>query len=1014
MASSLFNQTCYNLLESTLSPKKLVATAREKGYDSLAICDSQVLFAVPEFVNECQKQGLKAIIGLNINLEFEKATLGFCLYAKNDRAYQSLMRFSSLLNCNENVSIDDLIRVKDELFFCLLPQSSYIFPDLVDKNAERLTEKLNKLNDKLDYYLGLPLGNGALEKANNEFLRELASLIKIKTLALPLVKMADDSQLQLLRVMKAVKLQCDLKHPDLVVDRNCALLPANELKHYYSQQELANRDALAAQCQVTFNFPKATLPQYQNKEGSDSKTYLVKLCQKGLAKRLNNQTNPSYVQRLNYELDVITKMNYEDYFLLVYDFILFAKKQDIPIGPGRGSAAGSLVAFCLGITNVDPIKYNLVFERFLNAERISMPDIDTDIADKGRDEVVAYLLAKYDNKRSAHILTYGTFKAKQALRDVAKVYGLALPLIDELAKTIPGFNRGSLSEIYDNNPVFRAKINSSLLYQEIFTMAKSLEFFPRHLSTHAAGIVLCDKAIYNYVPLIMVGELLTTQFSMDYLEDFGLIKMDLLGLRNLTIIDDIVKAAGLREPNCWPLDDSRVYQLLSKADTLGIFQLEREEVGKYLRQMKPQEFEDIVAIVALNRPGPSQFIPQYIYNRQHPSAVEYVHADLEAILKPTYGILVYQEQIIQVVQKMAGFSLGKADILRKAISKKNEKELQAQKLDFIKGCLALGYSQDVAFQVFALIERFANYGFNRAHSVAYAMISYQTAYLKAVYPLFFFQALLNSVAAVESKRCEYIAEARSANIRILAPDINKSTDIFTIEEGNLRFPLAAIKGVGNVAVNSLLKNRQSGGVFKDFFDFVARCGAMNSANKLIEALIKVGAFDYCGINRQTLLASLERALMFGELGRGEYVQNSFDFGNLDRPSYHSVAADLPEDLKNEKELCGLYFSEHPSRALHQGQPGLLTINELKAKKSGKVAALITKTKPILTKNGAQMAFLTLEDEQMNLDVAVMPNEYSILKEKLQTGEVAIFDLQYSGKGFLLRDLLKGEKTCKES
>ena len=592
-----------------------------------------------------------------------------------------------------------------------------------------------------------------------------------------------------------------------------------------------------------------------------------------------------YEQRLRYELDVIISMGYADYFLIVWDFIRFAKTQDIYIGPGRGSAAGSLVAYCLGITHADPIRYHLLFERFLNPERVSMPDIDTDFPDDRRDEVIAYVHDLYGEHHVSHIITFNTLAAKQVLRDVGKAMQVAPRQIDLLCKLVPNRPKVTLQDAYQERVKFKQMINSGEQMRKLFAIALQLEGLPRHSSLHAAGIILSNEDISNVCPLIDVDEgMCATQFTMEYLEELGLIKMDFLGLRNLTIIDEIVHQINAKEKRLdimhIPLDDAKTYQLIRSVDTVGVFQLESEGMKNLIRKMKPTCFEDIVATVALFRPGPMENIPRYLECRTHPEKVDYLHPDLKSILENTYGVMIYQEQVMQIAQTMAGFSLGKADNLRKAISKKKGKELQSLREDFVEGAKQKGYEESLAIRVYELIMKFANYGFNRSHSVAYGMIAYQMAYLKANAPLYFFTALLNSVIGSETKTSEYVFEARKRHIEILLPSVNQSSNQYEIEGNALRFPLVGIKGIGNAVSNVLIEERQKRGNFKDFFDFVARMEGQKLGKKTMEMLIFAGALDEFKINRSSLLASLDDAIRYGDLVKIEdQDQILFDFAN---------------------------------------------------------------------------------------------------------------------------------------
>ena len=582
-----------------------------------------------------------------------------------------------------------------------------------------------------------------------------------------------------------------------------------EMVELYDEDDLAASDKIAQMCHVEMKFPKAILPKFKNRYGMSSEEFLRRLCHKGLEKRMQYQKIPSvYEQRLRYELDVIISMGYADYFLIVWDFIRFAKTQDIYIGPGRGSAAGSLVAYCLGITHADPIRYHLLFERFLNPERVSMPDIDTDFPDDRRDEVIAYVHDLYGEHHVSHIITFNTLAAKQVLRDVGKAMQVAPRQIDLLCKLVPNRPKVTLQDAYQERVKFKQMINSGEQMRKLFAIALQLEGLPRHSSLHAAGIILSNEDISNVCPLIDVDEgMCATQFTMEYLEELGLIKMDFLGLRNLTIIDEIVHQINAKEKRLdimhIPLDDAKTYQLIRSVDTVGVFQLESEGMKNLIRKMKPTCFEDIVATVALFRPGPMENIPRYLECRTHPEKVDYLHPDLKSILENTYGVMIYQEQVMQIAQTMAGFSLGKADNLRKAISKKKGKELQSLREDFVEGAKQKGYEESLAIRVYELIMKFANYGFNRSHSVAYGMIAYQMAYLKANAPLYFFTALLNSVIGSETKTSEYVFEARKRHIEILLPSVNQSSNQYEIEGNALRFPLVGIKGIGNAVSNEM-------------------------------------------------------------------------------------------------------------------------------------------------------------------------------------------------------------------
>jgi len=732
----------------------------------------------------------------------------------------------------------------------------------------------------------------------------------------------------------------------------------------------------------------------------------------GLNKRCNNHIEKHYQKRLDYELKIINDMDYENYFLIIWDLIRFARIQGIYVGPGRGSSAGSLVSYVLGITHVDPIKYDLIFERFLNPQRISMPDIDIDFPDNRRDEIIHYMQNKYGKEHIAHIITFGTLAAKQSLRDVGRVYEIPIRLIDDLCKSVPNVVKITLTQAYQESARFRQILDSNQLLFQVFKVAKQIEGLPRHISTHAAGVVMSKKPLQEVVPLVQVEqELHSTQFSMDYLEKIGLIKMDLLGLRNLTIIDEIV--VRMKTPIDIlkiPLDDIKTFQLIQAVDTVGIFQLESEGMKSLIRKMQPEIFEDIVATIALFRPGPMKNIAQYLEARKKPQQIQYLLPELKPILQSTYGIMIYQEQIMIITQKIAGFTLAKADILRKAISKKNEAEISALRQDFIAGCIKSSVAENKAIQLFDDILEFANYGFNKSHSVAYALISYQMAYLKANFPLLFYTSLLTSVIGSESKTMEYLDECRQRHVRILKPSINLSRDYYSIEENAIRFPLLAIKGLGFMAYQTIAQERQKRGLFTDFFDFVARIMTHRFQSKWIEILIWAGACDEFCDSRATLIASLDEALNYADLVRIEVSgQTHINLDLVSRPLYRKVKDQPWVNSEKEFEVLGLYLSEHPlitlKSSLNTHYPLLSSIKP----SNREVTLLVTvgRMKTILTKKGETMAFISLSDESGQIDGILWPSQLQLFQELcIKNNTVEVVGILDEKGSFIIRSMVK--------
>ena len=896
MSVHLHVRSCYTLLQSTLTIPKIVAAAKRCGYTAVALTDKHVMHGAMAFYHACKKENIKPIFGMEVDVLEQEELYGFVVLAKNDAGYQNLLKLSTWLNTGEERRIPDLDTLAYYAKDCIVltnGDQNQMETLIVKEELDLLRHWLKLCRKQFsDFYVSIARNDSGLMEKKNPVLKQVCKELDIPYTALSRIYFEREEDEESYKTLCAIDQGVSLHDKMLNYSPRRYFRTPQEMQLLYEDEELQMSDRIAALCQVEMQLPKAVLPKFQNKYGVSSEEFLRSLCQKGLQKRMQYQPISSvYQQRLDYELDVIIRMQYADYFLIVWDFIRFAKTQHIYIGPGRGSAAGSLVAYCLGITHVDPIRYHLLFERFLNPERISMPDIDTDFPDNRRDEVIHYVEQLYGKHRVSHIITFNTLAAKQVLRDVGKAMEINPRQIDRLCKLVPNVIKVTLDYAYQNDARFKELINSGETMRRLYATARKLEGLPRHASLHAAGIVFSDEAIEQVCPLIDVDEgICATQFTMEYLEELGLIKMDFLGLRNLTIIDEIVQhinATADKKLDIMriPLDDAKTYALIRAVDTVGVFQLESEGMKNLIRKMQPNCFEDIVATIALFRPGPMENIPEYLDRREHPEKVDYIHPSLQPILQNTYGIMIYQEQIMQVAQTMAGFTLGKADNLRKAISKKKGEELRRMQAEFISGALRKGYDEALAQKVYALIMKFANYGFNRSHSVAYGMIAYQLAYLKANAPLYFFNSLLNSVIGSETKTSEYVFEARKRNIQILLPDVNRSHNQYGIEDNALRFPFVGIKGIGSAVSSLIVEERDKKGEFRDFFDFTARMNGNKIGKKTIEILIYAGALDCFKVGRASLMASLEDALRYADLVKIEDVdQVLFDFDLVSKPA----------------------------------------------------------------------------------------------------------------------------------
>lgn len=1001
----------YSLLNSTAKISDLVKKASELGFRSLALTDENVLYGAVQFYQECKKYGIKPMIGMITHIKLEgEETYPLVLLAKNNTGYLHLIKISSAIQTKALDGIPEKwLRHYCDGLIALTPGRNGHIETLIQQ------QQLTKAIEIIATYKRL-FGDDAFYIAiqrhgiEGEWQRELVRLSEeTKT---PLVATNDVHYIEkedafvhdcLLSIQQGMKLHDEgrIKLPN----DEYYLKSTNEMVALFADlpEAIANTEKIATQCHIDIELGNMKLPKYPVPTNESAHDYLRHLCVKGLYERIASPSS-MYFERLHYELKTIQEMNFSDYFLIVWDFMNFARKQGIVTGPGRGSAAGSLVAYVLYITNVDPIKYGLLFERFLNPERISMPDIDIDFPDERRDEVIQYVVHKYGLQHVAQIITFGTFGARAALRDVGRVMGLAAGEIEQITKHIPNKLGITLQEAYEQSSSFKEAVHASERSRKIFDTALRLEGLPRHTSTHAAGVVISEQPLSDIVPLQQGhGTIYLTQYSMDVLEQLGLLKMDFLGLRTLTFIGNICKliqqkTGKMLDLQNIPLDDEQTYALLSRGDTSGIFQLESEGMKNVLKQLQPSQFEDIVAVNALYRPGPMDFISMYIKRKHGEEAVTYLHRDLEPILQSTYGVLIYQEQIMQIAAKMANFSLGQADLLRRAVGKKKKDILDQERVHFVKGCIEKGYDETLAHELYDLIVRFANYGFNRSHAVAYSMIAYQLAYLKAHYPFYFYAALLTSVIGDEEKLSDYIQEMRQKHIPLLPPSINQSYYSFSIENGHIRYSLAAIKHVGAAAVKAIIQERKKR-PFSDLFDFCTRLSKRAVNRKTIESLILAGCFDEFGIERATLFASVDVALEHAEL-MGPYIGEDGDLFASElsfKPKYAEASPfSLEEKLAYEKELLGIYLSPHPvsSDAERFRAAGAIDIARVTKEKGGqniRIGAYIFRERKTRTKKGEEMAFFTVSDESGEIEAVAFPAVYRRYQSFLKKGEVVLLE-----------------------
>ena len=1013
----LHANSAYTLLNSTLTISDLVNINKEMGFKSVCLSDVNVMYGAMEFRKACLKADIKPIYGLVCSVMYMQEVVNFELLAKNDNGYKNLMKASTIISANKYLTIEEFIKLKEDCVLIVFNDEGVLQKALIDEDEAMLNSLLLKLKEDLkEFYVGLSFNESLFYAQRNSLLKRICNNLKIKTVALNKIYYAKAEDDYCHKVICAIKQQKTINDVSLSLIKSRYIKSEMEMSKIYEMDDLYNTDIIGDMCNVKMDI-KTSLPLYKNNNQVSSFEYLKQLCLFGLNRRLNNKLNDNYVNRLKYELSVISKMHFEDYFLIVYDFILYAKKKHIYVGPGRGSAAGSLVSYCLGITDIDPIKYDLLFERFLNPDRISMPDIDTDFPDNKREMIIDYVYDRYGSNHVCNIVTFGTLKARQVIRDVAKVLNMPSYRIDSIVKMIPNMPKMTLKKALADNGNLKKLYDEDKQVKKIFDVAFRLEGLPRHTSMHAAGICLSKEDLNEVVPLIITNDNRTIcQYTMEYLEEIGLIKMDFLGLRNLSIIEEVVEL--IHDVDLTfdimkiDLNDEKTYKLLRQVDTIGVFQLESDGIRNLLRKMQPVRFEDIVATIALFRPGPMENIDIYLKNKNDPYNIQYQTAALEPILKDTYGIIIYQEQIMQIAKVMADFSLAKADILRKAMAKKQENSLIELRNDFINGCINKGYDKQLAIDIYDMILRFANYGFNKSHSVAYGYVAYQMAYLKANYPSQFYVALLNGVLDSDSKMAEYIDECRKKGIKILYPDINHSCTRFTLEKEGIRFPLSAIKNISSNVAN-VIKDEYEKDAFSDFYDFVARMSIHKITKKSIEALIDAGALDSFNKTRKTLLNAIDDAFSYSDLIKIEtYGQITIDLNLVSRPVMLNIQENKFEKIKREKDALGFNLQDDPIIEIKQQLK--INVEPLVRLKERyiieKAFARIVKVKQHRTKNGYLMAFVVVQDETSTLDLVVMPNLYEKCMNYLSASNYIYFSGKIEKEGSCLVNTISNEKV----
>ena len=1034
--------TEYSLLDGSNKIKECVARVKELGMDSVAITDHGVMYGVIDFYRAAKAAGIRPILGCEVYVapgsRFDKeAGAGkddryyhLVLLAENDLGYHNLMKivsrgFTEGYYYKPRVDLE-LLREYHEGLIAL----SACLAGEVQKNIQRGMYEEGKaaalryqdIFGEGNFFLELQDHGMPEQRLVNQSLLRMSQETGIELVATNDVHYtyAEDEKphdiLLCLQTGKKLKDEDRMRYEG----GQYYIKSEEEMRELfpYALQALQNTQRIADRCQVEIEFGVTKLPKYDVPEGYTSWEYLKKLCYDGLAARYPD-AGVQLKERLEYELSTIRSMGYVDYFLIVWDFINYARTQDIMVGPGRGSAAGSIVSYCLGITSIDPIKYQLLFERFLNPERVSMPDIDVDFCFERRQEVIDYVVRKYGEDRVVQIVTFGTLAAKGVIRDVGRVMDLPYGYVDSIAKMIPGELNITLDRALTMNPELKKLYQEDEQVRELIDMSRRLEGLPRHTSMHAAGVVIGQKAIDEFVPLSLGSDgSVTTQFTMTTLEELGLLKMDFLGLRTLTVIQDAQKLASKsagREINVDAIDydDKAVLNSIGTGKTDGVFQLESAGMKSFMKELKPQSLEDIIAGISLYRPGPMDFIPKYIKGKNHPELITYDCPQLEHILAPTYGCIVYQEQVMQIVRDLAGYTLGRSDLLRRAMSKKKGDVMQKERQNFVygnpeenvPGCIANGIDEKTANQIYDEMIDFAKYAFNKSHAAAYAVVAYQTAWLKYYYPVEFMAALMTSVIDNSGKVSEYIYTCRQMGIEILPPDINKGVGNFSVDNGRIRYGLAAIKSIGRPVIEAIIKEREAAGEFKTLKDFIERLSGKEVNKRTIESFIKSGAFDSLGGTRKQFMVIYLQVMdqvnrerkysMTGQMSLFDMVSDD-QKAEFDIPLPNVGEYEKETKLAFEKEVLGIYLSGHPLEEYEDKWKKNITRTTLEFQldeETGRakvhdgaketVGGMITAKTIKYTKNNKVMAFLTLEDLAGSVEVIVFPKDYEKNQQYLE-------------------------------
>uniref|UniRef100_A0A7C3MK45 DNA polymerase III subunit alpha n=1 Tax=Dictyoglomus thermophilum TaxID=14 RepID=A0A7C3MK45_DICTH len=1008
----------YSLLDGACKLDELVEKAVNFNMPAVALTDHGVMYGVIDFYKITKEKGIKPIIGCEVYVtpdsRFEKKgqrgdLFHLILLAKDFEGYKNLTKLVSLSFIEgfyykprvDKELLREYSRGLIALTSCLAGEvPTYILNNRIDKAKESIKEYLDIFGE--DFYLELQDNGLEEQKYVNEKLIELSKEFSVPLVATNDVHYLNKEDAEIHDILLCIQTGSKLN------DKDRLRFKTNEF-YFKSEEEMSrifesipealeNTVKIAEKCNLELPLNKVILPVFEVPEGETLDSYFERLCWEGARKRFGDNIPNHIRERLEYEISVIKQMGFSGYFLIVQDFVRYAKSKGIPVGPGRGSAAGSLVSYVLGITNIEPTRWGLIFERFLNPERITMPDIDIDFCFERREEVIDYVRNKYGKEHVAQIITFGTMAARASVRDVGRVLNVPYNEVDRIAKLIPP--NSSIEEALQSSQELQNLVENNAQAKKIIDIAKRIEGHARHASIHAAGLVISKDPLIEYVPLqVMNSSEIVTQFPMTNLEELGLLKMDFLGLRTLTVIYDTLKKIKENygvdiDIDNLPLDDPKVYELLQKGETIGVFQLESRGMRNLLREIKPEKFEDLIAVLALYRPGPLGRLESYIKRKRGEEKVEYMHPSLEPILSETYGVIIYQEQVMEIAHRLAGFSLGQADVLRRAMGKKKPEVMEEQREIFVKGAKERGIPEEVAKDIFEDMAKFAEYGFNKSHSAAYAYVSYQTAFLKVYYPKEFMSSLLTSVRNNTSKLSKYIAEAKRMGIKILPPDVNESMVHFTVTNEGIRFGLSAVKNVGEGVAVAIVNERENG-KFKSVLDFVKRLNSRVINKRTLESLIKSGAFDSFELSRRSLLENIDKLLDSVQSTKKVPVTQASLIDTMelirDPMIMNTEEFTVEELMEMEKEMLGLYVSYDPQEELREISQKLFenTIDELVDVESGSwivVPGILKNVREILDRKNQKMLFATLEDYTGEADIIVFSSVYNNFKDVLQEGK----------------------------